>query len=129
MDYLLWYMRLYLRVRKMQLESSSFLIHFLYSLVSRILDPKLLEKKFSVENSRRKKFLTKNSQIKNSQKKDFPNLTYTKIGSIQRRLTWSLRKHDTRSRKEFHIFNSYISYSCHLWFIYSMFTECILSKN
>ena len=30
--------------------------------------------------------------------------TYTKIGTIQRRLAWSLRKDDTQIREVFHIF-------------------------
>ena len=30
--------------------------------------------------------------------------TYTKIGMIQRRLTWPLRKDDTQIREAFHIF-------------------------
>ena len=30
--------------------------------------------------------------------------TYTKIGTIQRRLTWPLRKDDTQIREAFHIF-------------------------
>ena len=32
--------------------------------------------------------------------------TYTKIGTIQRRLAWPLRKDDTQIREAFHIFNS-----------------------
>ena len=31
--------------------------------------------------------------------------TYTKIGTIQRRLAWPLRKDDTQIREAFHIFN------------------------
>ena len=31
--------------------------------------------------------------------------TYTKIGTIQRRLAWPLRKDDTQNREGFHIFN------------------------
>ena len=35
--------------------------------------------------------------------------TYTKIGTIQRRLAWPLHKDDTQIREEFHIFtNAYI---------------------
>jgi len=30
--------------------------------------------------------------------------TYTKIGTIQRRLAWPLRKDDTQNREAFHIF-------------------------
>ncbi|KAM7239423.1 hypothetical protein CapIbe_003538, partial [Capra ibex] len=30
--------------------------------------------------------------------------TYTKIGTIQRRLAWPLRKDDTQIREVFHIF-------------------------
>ena len=30
--------------------------------------------------------------------------TYTKIGTIQRRLAWPLRKDDTQIREAFHIF-------------------------
>lgn len=33
--------------------------------------------------------------------------TYTKIGTIQRRLAWPLRKDDTQIREAFHIFNSF----------------------
>ena len=33
--------------------------------------------------------------------------TYTKIGTIQRRLAWPLRKDDTQNREAFHIFNIY----------------------
>ena len=32
--------------------------------------------------------------------------TYTKIGTIQRRLAWPLRKDDTQNREAFHIFRS-----------------------
>ena len=32
--------------------------------------------------------------------------TYTKIGTIQRRLAWPLRKDDTQNREAFHIFGS-----------------------
>ena len=38
--------------------------------------------------------------------------TYTKIGTIQRRLAWPLRKDDTQIREAFHIFfvfDTYIS--------------------
>ena len=35
--------------------------------------------------------------------------TYTKIGTIQRRLAWPLRKDDTQIREAFHIFHSYVS--------------------
>ena len=31
-------------------------------------------------------------------------LAYTKIGTIQRRLAWPLRKDDTQNREAFHIF-------------------------
>ena len=31
--------------------------------------------------------------------------TYTKIGTIQRRLAWPLRKDDTQIREAFHIFS------------------------
>ena len=34
--------------------------------------------------------------------------TYTKIGTIQRRLAWPLRKDDTQIREAFHIFKFYI---------------------
>ena len=37
--------------------------------------------------------------------------TYTKIGTIQRRLAWPLRKDDTQIREAFHIF---IHYKFHL---------------
>ena len=33
-------------------------------------------------------------------------VTYTKIGTIQRRLAWPLRKDDTQIREAFHIFAS-----------------------
>ena len=33
--------------------------------------------------------------------------TYTKIGAIQRRLAWPLRKDDTQIREAFHIFSKY----------------------
>ena len=32
--------------------------------------------------------------------------TYTKIGTIQRRLAWPLRKDDTQIREAFHIFST-----------------------
>ena len=32
------------------------------------------------------------------------SVTYTKIGTIQRRLAWPLRKDDTQIREAFHIF-------------------------
>ena len=35
--------------------------------------------------------------------------TYTKIGTIQRRLAWPLRKDDTQIREAFHIFGCFIS--------------------
>ena len=35
--------------------------------------------------------------------------TYTKIGTIQRRLAWPLRKDDTQIREAFHIFHTYKS--------------------
>ena len=34
--------------------------------------------------------------------------TYTKIGTIQRRLAWPLRKDDMQIREAFHIFSSHI---------------------
>jgi hypothetical protein len=34
--------------------------------------------------------------------------TYTKIGTIQRRLAWPLRKDDTQNREAFHIFLNYL---------------------
>ena len=34
--------------------------------------------------------------------------TYTKIGTIQRRLAWPLRKDDTQIREAFHIFQDYV---------------------
>ncbi len=36
--------------------------------------------------------------------------TYTKIGTIQRRLAWPLRKDDTQNREAFHIFDLPISW-------------------
>ena len=35
--------------------------------------------------------------------------TYTKIGTIQRRLAWPLRKDDTQIREAFHIFHLSLS--------------------
>ena len=35
--------------------------------------------------------------------------TYTKIGTIQRRLAWPLRKDDTQNREAFHIFTTALS--------------------
>ena len=35
--------------------------------------------------------------------------TYTKIGTIQRRLAWPLRKDDTQIREAFQIFEQFIS--------------------
>ena len=37
--------------------------------------------------------------------------TYTKIGTIQRRLAWPLRKDDTQNREAFHIFLRRVSMS------------------
>ena len=34
--------------------------------------------------------------------------TYTKIGTIQRRLAWPLRKDDTQNREAFHIFQVHV---------------------
>ena len=34
--------------------------------------------------------------------------TYTKIGTIQRRLAWPLRKDDTQNREAFHIFLGFV---------------------
>ena len=39
-----------------------------------------------------------------------PRNTYTKIGTIQRRLAWPLRKDDTQIREAFHIFCKPISF-------------------
>ena len=36
--------------------------------------------------------------------------TYTKIGTIQRRLAWPLRKDDTQIREAFHIFFFFFVY-------------------
>ena len=36
--------------------------------------------------------------------------TYTKIGTIQRRLAWPLRKDDTQNREAFHIFRLFSYY-------------------
>ena len=36
--------------------------------------------------------------------------TYTKIGTIQRRLAWPLRKDDTQNREAFHIFFFHIGF-------------------
>ncbi len=55
--------------------------------------------------------------------------TYTKIGTIQRRLAWPLRKDDTQNREAFHIFETalyiamqwsyfcknYYSMTCKIW--------------
>ena len=35
--------------------------------------------------------------------------TYTKIGTIQRRLAWPLRKDDTQIREAFHIFRPFMN--------------------
>ena len=35
--------------------------------------------------------------------------TYTKIGTIQRRLAWPLRKDDTQNREAFHIFSQFLT--------------------
>ena len=35
--------------------------------------------------------------------------TYTKIGTIQRRLAWPLRKDDTQNREAFHIFCPHVT--------------------
>ena len=55
--------------------------------------------------------------------------TYTKIGTIQRRLAWPLRKDDTQNREAFHIFLS----ALYQWksFILSKFSFAskIKSKN
>ena len=40
--------------------------------------------------------------------------TYTKIGTIQRRLAWPLRKDDTQNREAFHIFLSSKSKVLHI---------------
>ena len=40
--------------------------------------------------------------------------TYTKIGTIQRRLAWPLRKDDTQNREAFHIFASAKLWTC-IW--------------
>ena len=37
--------------------------------------------------------------------------TYTKIGTIQRRLAWPLRKDDTQNREAFHIFLSALTFA------------------
>ena len=54
--------------------------------------------------------------------------TYTKIGMIQRRLAWPLRKDDTQIREAFHIFidpwnktespDTYGHKSTHIWTTY-----------
>ena len=41
--------------------------------------------------------------------------TYTKIGTIQRRLAWPLRKDDTQIREAFHIFHLSLSVSICKW--------------
>ena len=41
--------------------------------------------------------------------------TYTKIGTIQRRLAWPLRKDDTQIREAFHIFSLVIICSICKW--------------
>ena len=38
---------------------------------------------------------------------DVTSVTYTKIGTIQRRLAWPLRKDDTQIREAFHIFSTF----------------------
>ena len=41
--------------------------------------------------------------------------TYTKIGTIQRRLAWPLRKDDTQIREAFHIFQTSLKFFFLLW--------------
>ena len=41
--------------------------------------------------------------------------TYTKIGTIQRRLAWPLRKDDTQIREAFHIFPTPLTFLWSLW--------------
>ncbi len=43
-------------------------------------------------------------QFTNEIKRSCFGTTYTKIGTIQRRLAWPLRKDDTQIREAFHIF-------------------------
>ena len=43
--------------------------------------------------------------------------TYTKIGTIQRRLAWPLRKDDTQIREAYHIFFLYSASSMRYWSI------------
>ena len=55
--------------------------------------------------------------------------TYTKIGTIQRRLAWPLRKDDTQIREAFHIFvlrglpGCTVSFWMHTLFTYSFVTK------
>jgi len=53
--------------------------------------------------------------------------TYTKIGTIQRRLAWPLRKDDTQIREAFHIFNHEV-FSCIFIFMYKTYyvKQCFL---
>ena len=46
--------------------------------------------------------------------------TYTKIGTIQRRLAWPLRKDDTQIREAFYIFCSYYYHHTRMCFFFSL---------
>ena len=52
--------------------------------------------------------------------------TYTKIGTIQRRLAWPLRKDDTQNREAFHIF-FYLKFEKNLGIV--TFTYLVISHN
>ena len=47
--------------------------------------------------------------------------TYTKIGTIQRRLAWPLRKDDTQIREAFHIFPQLKLNNLYFMLIYTCF--------
>ncbi len=62
--------------------------------------------------------------------------TYTKIGTIQRRLAWPLRKDDTQNREAFHIFVSaftfyliFLFYFCTFYTINCWVMNYLSSKN
>ena len=49
--------------------------------------------------------------------------TYTKIGTIQRRLAWPLRKDDTQIREAFHIFFHYYVYKCMQLYVLTIYID------
>ena len=53
--------------------------------------------------------------------------TYTKIGTIQRRLAWPLRKDDTQNREAFHIFVSAVPFILYFFLTFVRFIHKLLS--